>query len=259
MKANKNCIGVKRQISIFLLVFMVIMGFKYGFGQERFLMDENTFQKFKLSKRMFEKGKAYFLKEKYNKAKKSLKECLEDFPRYSQADYFLSQIFYKEGDFPKALVHIEKAKANYGFMADLLVATQQKYLDDLRTQKQELQANLIDLTSGSDIDQVKALIKNIDTKLNEPIPVVPKKSADYYYFHGNIFMKLKKYNEAQAQYIEALQIDPNHGNASNNLASLYYMIKQYQKALDYLTQAETNGVKINQEFKKAILKALKKE
>lgn len=36
------------------------------------------------------------------------------------------------------------------------------------------------------------------------------------------------------------------------------MGKQYQKALDYLNQAEANGAKINPEFKNAILKALEK-
>jgi tetratricopeptide (TPR) repeat protein len=94
--------------------------------------------------------------------------------------------------------------------------------------------------------------------MNEPMPQLGEMSADYYYFNGNIFMKLKKYNEAHANYIEALKQNPLHGNASNNLASLYYMIKKYQQALDYLNQAEANGVKINPEFKKAILKALGK-
>ncbi len=259
MKLSRNHKGIKRQVSILLAVYLLFIGLASGFGQKRLLMDENTFQKFKLAKRMFEKGKVYFLKGKYKKAEKSLEECLDGFPRYSQADYLLSQIFYEEGDFSKALEHIEKAKANYGFMADLLVATQQKYLDDLRIRKQALQSNLADLTNQGNIDEVKRSIREIDARLNEPIPVTPKKSADYCYFHGNIFMKLKKYNNAHAQYVEALKINPKHGKASNNLASLYYMIKKYQKALDYLTQAEANGAKINQEFKKAILNALKKD
>lgn len=259
MKLSRNHRKIKRQISILLAVFLLFIGLASGFGQKRLLMDDTAFQKFKLSKRMFEKGKVYFLKGKYKKAEKSLKECLEGFPRYSQADYLLSQIFYKEEDFSKALEHIEKAKANYGFMADLLKTTQQKYLDDLRTRKQALQSNLAALSSQRDIDEVKKSISDIDARLNEPLPEASEKSADYCYFHGNIFMKLKKYNNAHAQYIEALKINPKHGNASNNLASLYYMIKKYRKALDYLTQAEANGIKINQEFKKAIQNALKSD
>ena len=212
MRLSRNNRGIKRQISILLVVFLLFIGLASGFGQKRLLMDDNIFQKFKLAKRMFEKGKVYFLKGKYKKAEKSLKECLECFPRYSQADYLLSQIFYKEGDFSKTVEHIEKAKANYGFMVDLLVATQQKYLDDLRRRKQALQNHLFDLTVQADIDEAENSIREIDARLNEPIPVMPKISADYCYFHGNILMKLKKYNNAHTQYIEALKINPKHGN-----------------------------------------------
>lgn len=250
--------GRGRRVSILLLlaVSYLFIGKGFVFSQEAFTMDENTFQKFKLAKRMFEKGQDCFLKEKYEKAEEALNDCLHNFPTYSQADYFLAQICYKKGDFDKALDHINKAKANYKFMADLLVASQQKYFDELRTTKQELQNLLLTLTNKFDFERTRREIDAINSRLNEPLPLVAEISADYFYFTGNIFMKLKKFNDAHAQYSEAIRLNPKHGNASNNLASLYFMIKKYQKALDYLNQAEANGIKINQEFKKAILKAL---
>ena len=61
-----------------------------------------------------------------------------------------------------------------------------------------------------------------------------------------------------AQYLEAIKINPQHGNAYNNLANLYFMAKQYQKALDCLNKAEANGAEIKPELKKATLKALEK-
>jgi tetratricopeptide (TPR) repeat protein len=143
-------------------------------------------------------------------------------------------------------------------MADILVASQQKYLDALRIEKQELQNILPTITNKEEIEKTKTKIEIINSRMTEPLPLVAEMSADYYYFTGNIFMKMKKYNDAHANYLEALKLNPLHGNASNNLASLYFMIKKYQQALDYLTQAEANGVKINPEFKKAILKALGK-
>ncbi len=262
MTANKKTTGIKKRIRdsilCLLLVFSFLIGIEFIFCQEAFKMDENTFQKFKLAKRMFEKGQDCFLKEKYDKAEEALLQCLENFPNYSQADYFLSQIYYQKGDFGKALEHIEKAKANYKFMADLLVASQQKYLDELRIEKQELQSALPSITNKEEIERTRKKIDVINSRLTEPMPLVSEMSADYYYFNGNIFMKMKKFNDAHANYIEALKLNPLHGNASNNLASLYFMIKKYQQALDYLNQAEANGVKINPEFKKAILNALGK-
>ena len=239
-----------------LIILILFIGIVSAFGQEQFKMDENTFQQFQRAKRMFEKGKVFFLKEKYAKAEAPLKQCLEFFPRYSQADYFLAQVYYKKKDYLKALEHMEKAKANYSFMGNLLVASQQKYFDTLRTRRKELQDMLPDITSVSEVEEVKKSIAEIDGRLTEPLPVVSEGSADYCYFHGNIFMKLKKFNNAHAQYLEALRLDPTHGNASNNLANLYYMVKKYQKALDYLNQAEANGAEINPKFKEAILKGL---
>jgi tetratricopeptide (TPR) repeat protein len=235
---------------------ILFIGIAAGFGQEQFKMDENTFQQFQRAKRMFEKGKVFFIKEKYAKAETPLKQCLEVFPRYSQADYFLAQIYYKQQNLIKALEHMEKAKANYSFMGNLLVASQHKYFDVLRTRRKEIQDMLADLTDKDEIEKAKKSIAEIDGRLTEPLPVISEGSAEYCYFHGNIFMKLKKFNNAHAQYLEALRLDPTHANASNNLANLYYMVKNYQKALDYLNRAEANGAEINPKFKEAILKGL---
>ncbi len=70
---------------------------------------------------------------------------------------------------------------------------------------------------------------------------------------------MKQFQEAFAQYKEAIRINPQYGDAYNNLANLYFMAKQYQKALDCLEQAEANGAKINPEFRKAVKKALGKD
>lgn len=260
MKRSNDSL-LKRLLPFGVLLLMVLAGVGHGFGQDRkrIILDENTFQKFQLAKRMFEKGQALFLKGKYPKAEKALKECLSGFPEYSQAYYYLAQIYYKKEDYSKALENIEHAKATYEVMSDLLVTTHQKFLDELRKRKMELQENLMDLTDPDDIEQVKVALANITVRLNEPLPVLPEQAANYYYYHGNIFMKLRKFNEAHAQYLEALRLDPKHGNASNNLANIYFMVKKYDKALYYLTQAEANGVEVNPKFKEAIQKAMKKK
>lgn len=249
---------ILKSLTILFFLFL-FLGNTLIFSQEQFKMDENTFQQFTRAKRMFEKGKVFFLKKNFKKAEPALLKCVESFPQYSQADYFLAQIYYNNQDYVNALKHMESAKANYGFMANLLVAAQNKYLIELREQRRELQNSLPDLKNKDDVERAKKDIAELDTRLSEPVPVLPQKSADYYYFHGNIFMKLKKFNEAHAQYIEALQIEPTHGNASNNLASLYYMIRKFDKALFYLNQAEANGAEINPDFKKALLETMQKE
>ena len=111
----------------------------------------------------------------------------------------------------------------------------------------------------SAIGAIEGEIATINSRLTKPIPTEEETPASYFYLHGNIFFKLRKFEEAYAQYQEAIRINPKFGDAYNNLANLYYMSKQYQKALECLNQAETSGAEVNPALKKAVLKALGKE
>jgi tetratricopeptide (TPR) repeat protein len=69
---------------------------------------------------------------------------------------------------------------------------------------------------------------------------------------------MQKFPEAIAKYDDALRIDPGYADAANNLASLYYSAKQYQKAAEVLSRVEAKGATVNPELKKAIADALPK-
>jgi len=262
----------EKQIFISLIVSILLLGTDFSFGQKHFYMNEKKiYEKFKIADAIFFKGKKHFLKGKYKKAEKELKKCIETMPEHVEAHFYLSQILYKNEDFQKALEHIEKAKANYEFMVGLYEYAYQQYIFQLREQEDTIDSQISKLREklAAASPQEKSMIeiqidsqettKNvIRSRLNEPLAPSESIPADYFYFHGNVFFKLKKYQEAHAQYIKAIKIDPNHGNAYNNLANLYYMTKQHQKALDCQNKAEANGVKTNPELKKAILKILEK-
>lgn len=270
---RKNCILEKRKNLINFMVLIMFLGASLSFAQKDFFMKEKElYEKYKMSIKNFEAGKRQFNKGNYKKAEKELKKCLEVFPKHYQAHFLLSQIFYRKEDFPKALEHIEQAKANFEFMNRMYSFAYENYTKKLREQKDECKTKLSEyrgsLSATTDeaqkmrlqqaIDSLENEIRTIDSRLTEPLPQTDQIPADYYYIHGNIFFKLKKIQEAYGEYLQAIEIDPTHGNAYNNLANLYYMAKQYQKALECLNQAEASGVKINTEFKKAILKALGK-
>lgn len=193
-------------------------------------------------------------------------------PEHVKAHFVLAQILYKEEDFQKALEHIEKAKINYEFMADLFTYVYQQYMAQLREQIDTIDFQLSGLqdklsrTTNPDthrslegqISSLESKEGTVRSKLTEPVPPSDSIPADYFYFHGNILFRLNKHQEAFREYLEAIKINPQHGNAYNNLANLYHMGKEYQKALDCLNQAEANGAEINPKLKKAILKALGK-
>jgi tetratricopeptide (TPR) repeat protein len=274
-------LSVSGSVSILLVLMVSILLFAghLVLGQQRYILNESEAPKFKLAKQLFQKGQQLLLKEKYDKAVKPFKECLKIFPKFAHADYYLAQIYYKFTDFIKALEHIERAKENYDYLSKLGVNTQLEYFDSLRSQKMELQERIRDMKArldrlrgrgnpmayASQIAELEAQIASaehsismIDDRLRKPIPDEAKMPADYYYHHGNILFKLKRYGDAFSQYSEAVKTDPCHVNALTNLANLKFMARKYQDALSCLEKAEKCGGKVNPKFKEAIIKAMKK-
>lgn len=271
MSLSTNKRSVTAAVSLVTTAFLFLFSSQFIFAQKRFMMDQKDSLQFKAAKQLFQKGQQLFLKKNFKKAEKSFLECLKKFPKFSRADYYLSQIYYDRSDYANALSHIRNAKENYAFTADLDVATQLEYLDMLREQKRNLENELLDMkqmASGtakgpgqrSELDAKIAShensIKKIDDRLKTPLVEAKGTPAEYYYVHGNILFKLKNYKEALAQYLKTVEINPRHGSANNNLANLYYMGKRYKQALYYLTKAEGCGFDVNPKFKEAIQQKL---
>ncbi|MCP5102359.1 MAG: tetratricopeptide repeat protein, partial [bacterium] len=241
-------------------------------GQKRHMMSQDEFEKFKLARRIFTRGLRLYENEKFPKAEKALKDCLKILPKYAPADFYLGRIYYEKKDYLKAVRHMNNAKKNYLFMANLHISSQLEYLESLREEKQRIYNDidqwtqkLSEATSTQERNRYQAIISGlegkiniIDEKLRTPIPTGEAVPADYYYVHGNILFKLRKFHDAVNQYLEAVRINPKHGNAYINLANLFFICFRPEKAAAYLEKAEKAGIQVNPEFKKAIQKALKK-
>ena len=273
-----------RERGRFFLLNTLIFVFFFGIlsvGQEDRTLDEiELFKKYYSLNKNFEKGKKHFAQEDYKKARKEFEKLLTQMPEHADARFFLSQIEYKEGDFEKALNHIQIAKEYYKFSVKMKMKIAEMERIKLEEQKQELEDKCSDLEEEivslkqnvvddeqehmetslqRKVESTKKHIKSIEIQLAVPVSSMAEIPADYFYINANIYFRMKKFQEAHDQYKEAIRRDPRHGDAYNNLAALYFQVKQYQKALDYLNQAEVNGAKVNPEFKKAVHKALGKD
>jgi tetratricopeptide (TPR) repeat protein len=273
-----------RETGRFSLINTLIFIFFFGtfiFGQENLKSDETElFKKYYSLNKNFEKGKIHFAREDYKKARKEFEKILKQIPEHADARFFLSQIDYKEGDVEKALSHIQIAKEHYEFSAKIKMKLAEMERIKLEEQKQELEdkrsdleEKIISLAQSADkeeqedmkvslqrkIENTEKQIKSIEVQLAVPVSSMVDIPAEYFYVNGNIYFRMKKFQEAHDQYQEAIRINPRHGEAYNNIAALYFQVKQYQKAMNYLNQAEENGAKVNPEFKKTVLKALGKD
>jgi tetratricopeptide (TPR) repeat protein len=278
-KKSKRKAEVKILMPVVSMVLALLIGSNGNFAQERHVFNQDDFDKFELAQRLCYKGEQLFNKGKYKKAEKVFADCLKKFPEYANADYYLGRICYERKDYASALKHIENARNNFKTISDLNVSFYLQYLEKLREQQAEAEEYLMQLKESlasfpavvessseqgkrkrnteDEISRAESNINLIKTRLAKPVPEALEMPVDYYYVHGNILFRLKKYKEALARYHQTVKKDPKHGNAYNNLANLYFMAKQYKRALFYLEKAESAGVNVNEKFRSAILKAMK--
>ncbi len=280
----------QRLLSGFMALMLLLGGTMLLSAQQRFMLNQEEAQQFRLAKQLFHKGQQLLSKEKMKKAEKAFKDCLEHFPKYSHADYALAQIYYDGKNYPLAIQHVENAKKSYPYVSQLGANSQLEYLSKLRQQKDQLRESIRQMkerlqqvkeqsrssssgsSSGSsenasatqaaselehNIRHAEQTVTRINDRLREPIAKGTGIPGGYYYVHGNIYFKLKKYRDAMNEYLAAVKAEPTHGMAYNNIANLYFMARQYNKALYYVQKAEKHGAKVHPDFKKAILKSLK--
>lgn len=257
-------------ISIALACAAIATG-RPSLGQAEYRdVDTQLMHKYRDANNYFEKAKIQFAKKDFAGAQKELATCIEIMPDYSDAHLMLAKIHYSQKDLGKALSEVVQAKASFEATAGLMQRMQQYRLDALRRRLDPIDQALVTLRARlasappdgqaaiqAQISQAERDKANIDRALIEPVPNLNQVPAEYFFFHGNVLLRMQKAAEAAAQYDEALRINPAYGEAANNLASLLYSTRQYQKALEVVTRVEGKGGVVNQELKKAIQDALK--
>lgn len=206
-----------------------------------------------------------FEKKDFAGARNEAENCLELVPGLPEGHLLLAKIAYIEKDFPKALAEIEAAKAGHEKTAGLRERMDQDRRADLRERMRVLDAQISDLWAraakssyGSALVATQAEKARLQELESAPAGWDVEVPAEYDFLHGNVLMRLGRYDGAVAQYGEALRKKPAYVEAANNLASLHYGKRQNAKALEVVLKAEAAGARVNPELKKAIEEGLAK-
>jgi len=250
----------RSRFSVFIIILVLFFWTSFNFSKDNVIKEQNKLIKdFKSANKLFEKGGKQFYKKNYKKAEKNFKKCIEIFPNYSNAYFYLSKGYYHTGSLKESLDCIVKAKSTYKDFVKTVNTTAHKNLDELRNSMKELRNQSSYASNEAGKTQTRTaknqtLQKMDDWQKNYKKSVIALKNlrADFSYFHGNIYFKLKKFQEALNEYVEAIKINPKHNGAYNNLISLLYTAKQYKKALEYLKLAKSNKVKVNPKLQDAL-------
>ncbi len=270
---RKGQIHIKKSAPFFMAVFLALTS-SLSFAQKDFYMNEKKlYENYEMSVHYFEEGKKLYREEKFNKAEKKFKQCLEVFPQHAQANFYMAHLMYKKSDLENALHYIEEAKKNYEFMNHMFTLAYEDYISQLREQKDDIQDSINQyeqlkqqatqeqqkMAYDSKIASLQSELGTVKSRLAEPLPQEKQIPDNYFYLMGNIFFKLEKYQEAHDQYVQAIEQNPKHQEAYNNLINIYFMTKQYERAMSVVKEAESKGVVINPKLKEAVQKELDKK
>lgn len=260
-----------KRASIVLVVASALagVGFAQSIGNQGYsTADAQSIKRMKDVNPQMIKARDLISKRSFDEAKKVLDDVLGKVPEMSEAHFLMAKVRYGEKEWPEALASMEKAEQTLGLMGAMMVKMNEDRRRALNERRRAQDTVISDLKARpqplppaqqTQLDRAEQLRSEIDRSLNElNEPQKLNVPAEYPFFHGNILLRMQKFSEAVAKYDEALRIDPGYADAANNLASLYYSAKQYQKAAEVLARVEARGATVNPELKKAIADALPK-
>ncbi|HJW43763.1 MAG TPA: tetratricopeptide repeat protein [Geothrix sp.] len=205
---------------------------------------------------------------RFEEAHALLKPCLAQIPDHFEGHFLLARMAYEARDYRGVLAHLDVAEAS-------LVALDRAYRDQvaqLRAQaeaeEQAAKSNLEAVQSrvsdpiGCAWPLLLALRNEVDIKAARRGPLHDSENpygvpADHRFLRGNALYRLGRRDEARAQLGLAVQADPGHGNAWNNLIALHLEAGDIAQARACLAQAETAKATIRPELKQAVLRAVR--
>lgn len=246
--------------SVSMIIMIIGTVFLSGFDYRQTSEEKKQVELYRAADALFKKGEGKFLKGNYPDAEKYMKKCVNTFPMHAHGHYYLSLLNYKKGEYTPALEHIETAETSVLSLNKLKV----QLGEDRKRQLKEYQKDLKDGKYVSHfgennpcMERYGENVSNLEAMKVEELLMGGEKTdiaipASYFYSHGNILFKLKRYKEALRQYVEVIRRDPKHGSAYNNLATLFYMAGKREVASLCLAHAEASGFKVDPRFKKIL-------
>jgi tetratricopeptide (TPR) repeat protein len=260
-------------LPLFALGVATLLSARTGLAQAEFrATDAQRVTQYKGAAVAFEKALGYMDKKDRDGALDSLNTCFEQMPDFPEGHFLKARILYSEKEFTQALPEIVKAEAGHESTADLretMYKDRQRALQDRIKKKDDAIRDQKTLAASLPMEQRQKVYDKINQMEGEkeilvrevmefskgPVPI----PARYSTLHGNILLRLDKLPEATTQYEAALKVDPAYGEAANNLASIYHMSGQNEKAMEIVTEARKRGAKLHPELAKSIEAALAKK
>ena len=206
-----------------------------------------------------------FEEGRFEDATAAFEKCVQSMPRHAYAHYYLANLAYIKADFERALTDMERSLGDFDFMEELGEHAARLKLKKIDSYEQMLAAEWDNTNSCRESRELEAIDGQLtdekgrlELAARKAREARIKQKAHYLYFLGNILFQLKRFPEASRRYGEAIELDPRHADAYNNLAAISYLAGDHAAAGGHLAQAEARGLgdNINLKLKHLVYEAL---
>lgn len=229
-------------------------------------LDASIFRRYRALDASMERANRAVGAGRFEEAEGLLKPCLAQIPDHFEGHFLLARMAYEARDFAGTLAHLDVAEAS-------LASLDRAYRDQMAHLKAQAEAE--EQTAKSNLDAVNSRVSDptscvspLLAALRNEVDVLAARKGplhdtenpygvpgDYRFLRGNALYRLGRRDEARAQLRLAVQTDPSHGNAWNNLIALHLEARDIAQAQACVAQAEAAKVAVRPELKQAVLQA----
>jgi glyoxylase-like metal-dependent hydrolase (beta-lactamase superfamily II) len=233
-------------------------------GQERGAL-EQAWVTLQAAEKPFAKGLEAFNQGRYEAAASLIGKCAEIMPRHAYARYYLANLAYLKADYGLALAEMERSLEDLDFMAELgdhATELRLKKIDSYERMAAAEWENSLNCRESRELEAIDDQIADEKSRLEmaarKGAEARLRRKAHFTYFLGNILFQLQRRPEAAEKYRQAIELDPRHVDAYNNLAAIAYLAGDFAAAGSCLERAEERGLEdnVNLKLKHLVYEAL---
>jgi tetratricopeptide (TPR) repeat protein len=217
----------------------------------------------------FKRGMESLLRDKYDVAEQEFKEAVAVDPLYDAAFYGLGQVYMATKRYDEALkAYIASRDAFKAATAGevLASAASDRRIRDQIDALKDNERNMTRLMGGGQnpgaqqtIDQVREQIQQLESRKSRRAGATPPPvPAGVSMAIGSAYFRLNDLANAEKEYKAAVDVNPNFGEAHNNLAVVYFVTGRLPDAEAEIKAAERVGFKVNPRLKDDIAAAKRK-
>lgn len=212
--------------------------------------------------RHYQSGQAYLRAEQWQKAAGEFETAIKLDRLFTDAHYGLGRANMSLEEYPAAIRAfrgcIEASRTLHGMRESDRVSTDKRIDDEIRALREAIRAAAQNAAQPGNVTlKLEARIRDLErNKSSLGGPFQPP--AEVLLSLGSAYYRNQDVAAAEAQWEEAVKVNPKLGEAWNNLAVVYMRTDRKKEAEDAVKKAERNGFHVHPRLKDDI-RAMKSE